>query len=232
MAELDQGLPPDAYARALSPISAFEGEGLLHSQGTEVERIASFTVQLNRKTRQVNVRTGTVRYPRNRWLAQRVAEMVTFSTGPLTEGQLVPIFGTIYTVSRIQPEGRSNRGARIVLAKTPRHLWPGKVKIDAFAYAITDGGSISLSSTLRYRVNYDAVKQCFQLIRDGERLNRTGTLDVKERMVIDAGAGIQYQVIAVVTPDSQAKVPGWIEFRRLWPEVVPFGVEQTLEIFP
>jgi len=31
-------------------------------------------------------------------------------------------------------------------------------------------------------------------------------------------------------PNAEQHIPGWVEFRYLWPKIVPYGFEQTSEL--
>ena len=44
------------------------------------------------------------------------------------------------------------------------------------------------------------------------------------------GRFVNFRVVSVVPPDKRKHIPGWVEFRQLWPTVQPFGIQETIKI--
>ena len=194
-------------------------------------------------------------YPANSWLRQRAIEKCREETGPFYKDDIVPVFGALYRVTRIDSELPDDpQGASIHLSKMGRAEWPAGVTLDPFAYAITPGGSLSIPharklTTLFFtpslKLKYDDTSKSFSLtifhdLRDRNApIYGTSMFDGKawreddvpiennSRFGITVGREHQsFRVVSIVPPNRDKHIPGWVEVRRIWPRVTPFGTEE------
>jgi len=195
-----------------------------------------------RTQRNLVISTGmnTVEYPENSWFRQRLHESVQLVSGPVDKGSVVPMFGALYTVAMIEDDKRGGHGVSMKLQRLPHKEYRGEVRLDPYAYAITNGGWIDIPSTLvqpEILVAFDGRERCFLTIR-GEH---TGISQGKGRwtthnttqkvlaivnklIIVRLGqASVLFRVVSIVYPDEKARLTGWIEVRRVWPSLVPFG---------
>ena len=178
-------------------------------------------------------------FPDDQWIAQRLLEATDLRTGPIMTNDVIPVFGSLYKVVRcVKPTGSAD--ADISLQKLPAKDWPASIQLDPYGYPITSGGYIVLPGS-RYRVRpYGNVvrvifvpeEQQYHLIIGHEAVGREQKLEVREANIV-AKEGMQFPVVthtqvynfkvtSIVLPDPARQIPGWVELRRVWPEIIPF----------
>lgn len=197
-------------------------------------------------------RTDLPVYPANDWLRQRFIENNGQVTGPLHKDDIVPMCAALYRVTTLG----SNRpndpvGSRIVLTKMGQAEWPAGITLDPFAYAITTGGKLSLPKVSQNHINpsltpkYDEKSKSFsvtvfhvrydQSFQLGGKSSLDGQVWRQDDLVIQKNSkmtvavGSEYhtfRVVSIVPPDRDKHLPGWVEFRRVWPRITPFGTEE------
>lgn len=173
----------------------------------------------------------------NQWIRQRVFESVTTSTGELTIGSKLPMFGWLYEVTDIDINETDPQGARFKLEKIPREHWPKGMTLDPYAYPILNGGSIVTNAVKvgSISVRFDESRTCNLRYHQEEFQYSEGIFISKEVKVVPKQndvlktSGIRFgrecKVVSIVPPDSETNVVGWVEVREIWPELVPFGDE-------
>lgn len=198
---------------------------------------------------------GPPLYPANDWLRQRAIEMCREETGPFYKDDIVPVFGALYRATRIDSNLNDDpHGASIHLSKLGNAEWPAGVTLDPFAYAITTGGSLSLASTSplekrsftpSLKLKYDDTSKSFSLTVVHYRVDMTSQINGKsgvdgrgwreEDVPVENDSSIRvtvgsvyhnFRVVSIVPPDRDKHIPGWVEVRRIWPRVIPFGTEE------
>lgn len=82
------------------------------------------------------------------------------------------------------------------------------------------------------RVVFVPEEQQYHLIIGHEAVGREQKLEVREANIV-AKEGMNFPVVthtqvynfnvtSIVLPDAARHIPGWVELRRVWPEIVPF----------
>lgn len=178
-------------------------------------------------------------FPDDQWIAQRLLEATDLRTGPIINDDVIPVFGSLYKVVRcVRATGSPD--ADISLQKMPAMDWPADIELDPYGYPITPGGYIILPGS-RYRVSpYGNVvrvvfvpeEQQYHLVIGHEVEGREQKLEVREANIV-ATKGLNFPVVthtqiynfkvtSVVLPDPVRHIPGWVELRRIWPQIIPF----------
>jgi len=223
----------------ISPIREFGATGYQVALENSEDLAARFTVSCRKKDHVRRSRT-TITYPRNQWLGQRFYEACRYSTGPLREGDYVPMFGWVYELAGINIPSEANEGADLILRKVPHDRWPQGITLDPYAYAITNGGYLTVPRALvgsaDVKVSFDPEQQQFQLTTVIGYQGPSMLIERREQKAV-AKVGellnlghVQLRIVSVVPPNAKQHIPGWVEFRYLWPKIVPYGFEQTSEV--
>ncbi|MBC8290442.1 MAG: hypothetical protein H8E37_09005 [Planctomycetes bacterium] len=192
---------------------------------------------------------GSVKFPENRWLSQRLLEAIIQYSGPVAKGDFIPLFGCLYEVTGFSEEGNGGFGTGIELRKMDAIEWPDGIKLDPFAYAVLNGGHLDLRSSVPKvdirDLSFDEKKNQFHvtvfqeyikpardaLSREVAWTEKVVTIKSGMLLVMTVGGRrVHFRVVSVVPPDKDKHIPGWVEFRQLWPTVRPFGVQETLKI--
>ncbi len=177
--------------------------------------------------------------PNNAWLHQRLLERVSFASGSVVKGDILPINGALYVVERCQQSEFQSDMANITLARMPRDKWPDGILCDEFAYALTTGGSI-WTATIGFvargqiHVEWDENKHDYQL-KVSSQIGTSPTTGRTVEEIFAARPGVpfaleaagqisHFQIVSVVAPNPESHIPGWVELRRVWPAIPPFGV--------
>lgn len=195
-----------------------------------------------RLKRNLVVSTGmsTVEYPTNSWFAQQLHESIRIISGPVDKGKVVPMFGTLYKVATIEDDERGGYGVAMKLQKLARHERPRSAKLDPYAYAIMHGGWLDIPSTLNQPeilVNFESPELCVLTVR-GEHVGisqgkgRWSAHSTTKKVVAKVGkpvvvplgqANVLFRVVSIAYPNEKSQLTGWVEVRRVWPSLVPFG---------
>ena len=180
--------------------------------------------------------------PDNAWLQQRMLERVSFSSGPIVRGDIMPINGTLYIVDRCKQSEFGIHFANIALVRLQRDKWPEAIQCDEYAYAITSGGHLSVpghEESSNLEVKWDEVNAEYQLIVGSFVVQPSGpALKFRQVAIRQARPGVQFalagdeeihhfQVVSVVPPKPESHIPGWVELRRVWPAIQPFGMPSS-----
>ena len=185
---------------------------------------------------------GVLHWPRNQWEAQRRMERVEDHYGPIRKGDMIPQFGWLYHVENMNYEG--TRGAFLRLKKVDAAKWPLGITLDPYAYTITDGGYLNLNVAFLGKpsvsAKYDKDKKQWrlQLSHEERQTNmqykrREEELEAKTSQLVTVKTGTdvhRFKIVSVVLPDPKNNIPGWIELRKLWPKIIPFGIEQDIKL--
>ena len=186
------------------------------------------------------VRMGTVQYRNNRHpqfntnplIAQMQLEAIKIRSGPVSVGDVVPMFGWLYLVTRIE-KGRDAPRQRVEIRfkKLARGDWPTGIQPKVHAYSVMAGGSAALKESLgrtpAIRVNFDHEAKRFVLelahdirLPDGTFIEQNDKRSVEQGLCfpVRCGLGVQhFSVVEIVAPNPKMKVTGWITIRRIWP---------------
>lgn len=195
---------------------------------------------------QVELGISKVTMPENSWLRQRMIEQVVQHSGPVLKGEVIPLFGCLYTLHRTVNEKNNGTGREITLRKVPSSHWPDGIALDPFGYAVVDGGGLDLpnaSPRADILVAWDVKQHSFQLkvMREYPLTNLPARGPVQEVTVAwreemirakkdallsfkGAGRPIILRIVSIVAPSKSEGISGWVELRQLWPETRPFGV--------
>jgi len=144
------------------------------------------------------------------------------------------MFGWIYELAGINIPSGANEGADLFLRKVPHDRWPQGLTLDPYAYAITNGGCLTVPRALvggaSVKVNFDPEQRQFDLTCViGYRGPTMQKAVAKAGELLNFG-NVYLRIVTVVPPNAEQHISGWVEFRYLWPEIVPYGVEQTSEV--
>jgi len=178
-------------------------------------------------------------FPDDQWIAQRLLEATDQRTGPILTDDVIPVFGSLYKVVRCV-KAKGSADADISLQKLPAKDWPAGIQLDPYGYHITSGGYILLPGSRDrpgpdgnvVRIVFDPEKKEFHLIIENEAVGREQKLEVRKANIV-AKEGINFPVVtytqvynfrvtSIVLPDAARHIPGWVEIRRVWPQIVPF----------
>ena len=197
-------------------------------------------------------------YPANNWLRQRAIEKCIVESGPFYKDDLIPVFGKLYRATRLDTNLFDDlQGASIVLTKIDPTEWPVGVTLDPYAYAVTPGGALSIHCTpsLKKRVITPSIRLTYNerlnsyslkvvhdrvtmispilgSISDDGRTWRQDDVPVQANGRIGMIVGRDYQrfrIVSIVHPDRDKHLPGWVEFRRIWPQITPYGIDVESE---
>ncbi|MFY9252945.1 MAG: hypothetical protein WAO83_05800 [Fuerstiella sp.] len=189
--------------------------------------------------------SGRLRSSESRWEGQRLVEMTDLRSGPVTKDDLMPVFGWLLKVTRCHPGGGDT--ADVTLQRLPRDAWPDGVTLDPYAYAVTTGGTLTIPAAsiskngtlgLPMSVEFNPIDKVF-LLRVAHELvaEEDGSLTQEIRQieatpalrfpVMRASGTLYFQVISVVAPDPDRRITGWVEIRRMWPAIEPFGFHES-----
>ena len=190
-----------------------------------------------------------VLFPENRWLSQRLLESILQYSGPVAQGDFMPLFGCLYEVDSFTEPEDGGTGAGIYLRRMDADEWPDGIKLDPFAYAVLNGGGLDLPSSVPKgdvrNLSFDEKKNQFHVTviqeyikpaRDALSREVAWTekvVAIKPEGLLTMRVGgrfVHFRVISVVPPDKDKHIPGWVEFRQLWPTVRPFGIKETIKI--
>jgi hypothetical protein len=177
--------------------------------------------------------------PDNPWLQQRMYERTGLRSGPLIKGDIIPISGTLYEVIHCAKSDAQFGSAEITLTRLPLDRWPDDVVCDDYAYAITPGGFITVPSRSigpkgKVYVSWRDQQSDFELktmheiqISSSATKFHTETFNASSGVAFPLGVGgevYHFKVVHVVNPNPESHIPGWVEVRRVWPKIEPFGV--------
>ena len=227
-------------------VPEYTGYGFCETSSRENEFCASFTMgmePLYGRVPQSPLQSGGLEYPKHDWLKQRMIERYGLRVGPLYRDDLVPVCGALYRSTQVDLKtgGDDPQGARIILDKIPRSEWPAGISLDPYAYVITPGGSLNIwnvSQTTPVKLSYDASSKTFsmKITHDAVQIyNPERNQSRSEDVVVDessvshwfrVGVGneqLLFRIVSVVPPNPEQHLPGWIEIRRIWPRVTPYG---------
>ena len=187
------------------------------------------------KGKHVKISSDSVHFPRSSWYAQRLMEREQEQHGPFQNGDIIPMFGSLYRAEWYQPKGDAGD---LILSRIEKENWPEGIILDPFARPVLTNGCLRFPSA-QIRCLFDEKNRRFRLLvpswkylpKTGNALETTEIDVVVGKVVtVPIDAGGHFKVISVVLPDDQIRIPGWVELRRVWPNIVPFGVEQDLEL--
>ena len=185
---------------------------------------------------------GVLHEPMNQLLAQKRLENVRDEYGPIRKGELIPQFGWLYHVENLN----NNRGggSNLSLTKVKAEKWPAGISLDPYAYAITDGGYLNLNVAFLGKpsvtAKYDRNKNTWRLKlsheerqTDMQYKRREEELDAKTGQLVTVKTGTdvhRFKIVSIVIPDPKNNIPGWVELRKLWPKIIPYGIEQDIKL--
>lgn len=178
--------------------------------------------------------------PKNQWLAQRAVERISSNPGPMQEEDIIPVYQWLYRVNRLRVEA-DRHGVGLTLSRVERNDWPPGITLDPYAHAVAEGGSLDVPFAFpngppAVQSKYDPSTGKWELrVSHETRQPDLSPMRRDELIVADVGVSftvstmtdtIPLRVVSVVNPDSEHGIRGWVELRRIMPEIVPFGVEQ------
>lgn len=193
----------------------------------------------------IRIEGNIVHTSENQWLTQRFLEGVRGKFTLVHEQDLIPLFGTLYRVVRIRPRNDA-RPTEIHLQRVSEDQWPPGVQLDPYAYTISDAGELwsgfGVHNEWLVTCKYDSAQKRFVLSIPkyeydprngavGRRLSEENTAVAGELLMIRCATDIiRFRVVSVVLPDPEHHIPGWVELRKLWPKIVPYGIEQDIQL--
>ena len=218
--------------------SAFLGEGQL-TDATAGKKMVKFSVYPSGN--QVNSRTpDKLVYPENQWLSQRIYENISVHSGTLKEGDLVPLFGWLYEIDSFTVPPLAFEGVDIILKKTRISQWPDRIALDPYAYPVVNEGIIHLAPggvrvTITVQFQKESEQYELKVIRAYRKTDNSGFVRHEDKVLVKRGTlinvknvwGLQFKVVSVVPPNTKNKIPGWVELRRVWPSIKPYGIDET-----
>ena len=236
------GFPPEYPS--IGRKAAFQGEGYL-TQSSRAKLAARFTFSPaidSPRSRYFRSNIDPVQLSTNQWVVQRYFENVRRLSGPLIEGDCVPMLGHLYRVSSIASPATSIKGAQLELTKIPREQWDDDFSLDPYSYAVTDGGSLELpgwSASRRLDLAYDVTAKHYEASITQEYLgpDRKPARSVKQ-ITLEPGKAdsivmtrwIRFRVVSIVPPEPAKNIPGWVELRMMWPTIKPYGFDESLPV--
>ena len=231
----------------IGALQAFSGTAIHAHDGVR------FNIMPDRRSRHYRrpvrpLSKGTLKGPANQWLIQRYLEATSTHYGPVEVHDIIPVFGTLYRVDGIRKDDNGGMGALLTLRKLASDEWPEGIEVDPYAYQVTNGGHLDVHGLLPLvefqDVSYDVSKAKYQvtvtqpLVLAQQFANRREvswsevTVDIESGSLlsIQCGCMVYIRVTNVVAPNSRKNIPGWVEFRRLWPTVRPFGIAEIVPV--
>lgn len=228
------GLPPEPSPAG--KLSAFFGEAFLVDRRESPLRARLSLWPRRKANTRIYKNSGKVVYPRNQWLTQRYIEMVGLTFGVVEEGTVIPVFGCLYEVLGVDGNDPDYTRVRLMKADPDSEL---NARLDPYGYAIPNGGSLDITGQTdakEIRVHYDATSGAFELTVSREykgadlryQYSTTSTGARKgDTIELRPDEAVFFRITDIVKPDAERGVSGWVEFRRLWPTIRPFGISET-----
>ncbi|MBC8289646.1 MAG: hypothetical protein H8E37_04945 [Planctomycetes bacterium] len=203
--------------------------------------------------RMVKVEKGIDRisFPANSWLRQRMVEAVVEHSGPVQKGDLIPLFGCLYSVHRITREEGGGTGREITLLKVDKKNYPSGMSLSEYGYAAVDGGGLDLptgSPRADLLVRWDPKRRVFllNLLKSYAVTNlppRDRVFDItvgwreeqmtakKDSLVVlkTPGKDVYLRIVNIVMPSKDDRIPGWVEVRQIWPKLTAYNSEDGVD---
>ncbi len=230
------GLGGDIRIAPYTIVPSHYGYGILEQSLRDNEQCAKIKFWVDSPYIAASVqKLNVVSFSNHSWLRQRQLDGCGNSIGPFYRKEIIPICGALYRVANIQP---SDEGAYVALDKLAKSEWPAGISLDPFAYAITPGSAIGMRNVCRtapIAVTYDSSAKHFTLKLSSDTLQlyhperpqfETVDLVVDSLITFQIMVGnepVSFRVVSIVPPNPDKHIPGWVEVRRIWPRVTPFG---------